>query len=495
MMDKKVDKKKLFFSCLIFFLFFFLLLYYEQPGILQLDLVGMATYAEYTILGKTLAPSSLDLAPYEHGTIPWRTGNQLLTTAVFFMSSFFYSSPSAEHSVFLTQFIFGSMGIVFLYLFLFQLYKKHTPAFFSALLFGLATPIFTAILSKDHGTELFFAFGAFYFLSLALEKNKVIFFMIASSFLGFLLWMREAGLFFPVLFYCFLITQTVTYDSKQKKFIYNKAIYTLKNCIALFAPYILLTGIALYLYVWILFKNAATTLNAQFFTYTLLIIESILEWYPVLFFLFVLLGIGYGIIRREKDILLFSILIILFIILFTKNTTFDLRHLGIYVFFPASVIICYGLCCLENRRAQLAAYFLAGILCVQLFVPGISLFEQRKEHIYTQEFGVGIASVVPLGGIVFVQKDFCLFVAYYAQRECHAMPTSIETFDAALASGKRVFVFYEAGFGFYDDATKALIEEKYVLSPVYSGKFETFHHADLEPQVYDEILIEVTKKG
>jgi len=71
------------------------------------------------------------------------------------------------------------------------------------------------------------------------------------------------------------------------------------------------------------------------------------------------------------------------------------------------------------------------------------------------------------------------------------MPSELTIFDETVASGKRVFVFYEAGFGFYDDAMKAAIEERYILASVYSGKFETFHHADLDPRIYDEQLIEI----
>ena len=494
-----MDKKNLFISLFIFFFFLSSFLYYEQPGILQLDLVGMATYAEYVIIGEKLVASPLDLAPYEHGVIPWRTGNQLLTAAAFFILSqtaILPTPPSAEHAVFLTQFIFGSLGIVFLYLFLFQLYKKYIPALFGALIFGASAPLFNAILSKDHGTEFFFAFGSFYFLSIALEKNKVIYFFLTSLFLGLLLWMREAGLFFPILLYGFFIVQTiiVTYNSQERKVIYNKEIVTLKNISLLFLPYFVLACLAFYVYVFALLKNATTDLNAAFFTYTAEMVSTISDWHPLLYFLFVFLGLYFGIIKKEKSILFFGLITLFFFVLFTKNATFDLRHLGIYVFFPASVIICYGLCCLERKWMQIAVFFLAGVLCVQLFMPGISLFEQRKEQIYTKEFGLGIASVVPSDGIVFAQKDFCLFVAYYAKRTCQGMPTSLDTFDSALASGKRVFVFYEAGFGFYDDTMKNAIEEKYVLASVYSGKFETFHHADLDPQIYDEQLIEIKVK-
>ena len=486
-----MDKTKLFVSFFIFTLFFSAFLYYEQPGILQLDLVGMATYAEYIVLEEKLVASPLDLAPYEHGIIPWRTGNQFLTAATFFVIE---KWSSAEHAVFLTKFFFGSLGIVFLYLFLFQVYKKHTPAFLAAVLFGASAALFSATLSKDHGTEFFFAFGSFYFLSLALREKKTFYFFLTSMFLGLLLWMREAGLFFPLLIFGFFIVHTITYDTKEKKVTYHKEIITMKNLFSLLVPYIILACIAFYFYVFALLKNAAAQLNAGLFTYTVPMMRSILEWYPLLFFFFILLGLFFAFSKKEKNSLFFFVMIILFFILFTKNATFDIRHLGIYVFFPASVLICYGLCCLEKKSVQSIAFFLTGILCLQLFIPGIPLLEQRKEHIYTKEFAEGIASVVPEDGIVFVQKDFCLFVVYYAKRTCQEMPNSLDTFDTVLASGKRVFVFYETGFGFYDDTTKSAIEERYVLISVYSGKFETFHHADLKSQIYDEMLIEVREK-
>ncbi len=465
------------------FLFVFMLslyLSFMEPGFFQHDMVEYAMYAEYVVLDEYDALYSHYFSAIDAGAFPWRTGNMYLTVACFWLLHFF--GIGSEAATFFLQFFFGSLSVVVLYLFLLELYEKNIPALLCALLFGISAPLFNSVLSKEHGTEYFFAFAAMYFLLVGLKQHKEWMLFLSSILLGFLLWMREATVFFPLLYFGFFV------------FYAKKEDWTWKDFVVLVLPFLVLAAAAFYMYLWLMITVASTASNAPLLTYTSLIIHEITAWYPLLFFLFCILGLGYAVLRKEKVILFFFSMILLFFVLFTKNATFDLRHLGIYVFFPASVIICYVLCCLENRKAQLAAYFLVGILCVQLFMPGLALFEQRKEHIYTEEFGSGIASVVPSDGVVFVQKDFCLFVAYYAKRECQGMPSELPIFDEALTSGRRVFVFYEAGFGFYDDATKNLIEETYLLQSVYSGKFETFHHADLEPQIYDELLIEIKSK-
>ncbi|MBI5072507.1 hypothetical protein HZA99_01685 [Candidatus Woesearchaeota archaeon] len=397
-----------------------------------------------------------------------------------------------------TQFLFGSFAMVLLYLFLLELYENQTAAVIGALLFGLSASLFNAVLSKEHGTEFFFAFLAMYLLLLGIknkEKRTALFFS-ASCALGFLLWMRESGLFFPIIFYGFFLVETVDFNVLEKRWKINREILTLKNCCALFVPYFILAAMAFYMYVWMLLQTGLSTNTGTLFAMIPEIVQSIRDWYPELFFVFLGISIFLGIQKKEKRVLFFSGMIILFILLFSKNKTFDLRQIGIYVFFPAAAIISYGITNLLSRwtgwqRAGLL--FLIGLLCIQVFLPGVSLFEQRKAHIYTKEFGEGIAAVVPEEkSVVFVQKDFCLFVEYYGKRVCEGLPDDFFTaINRRLAEGKRVFVFYEAGFGFYSNDMKTEIEQKYKLTQAYSGKFETFHHADLKPQVYNETLVEV----
>lgn len=474
------NKKTIFTSFFLFMFMFSLFFYYKEHGFFQHDMVEYAMYAEYVVLNDYDLLYHSYFANLDTGAFPWRTGNMYLTVFFFWILHFF--GIGSEFATFLVQFFFGSLSLVVLYLFLLELYSKNAPALLCALLFGMSAPLFNSVLSKEHGTEYFFAFASMYFLLLGLKQHKTWILYLSSTCLGVLLWMREATLFFPLFYFGFFL------------FYAKKEHWTSKTITALALPFSLLAAAALYMYLWMMITIASSASNASLFTYTSLIFSEIIVWYPPLFFLFFLLGLGYAVLRKENIILFFFFMVLLFLVLFTKNATFDLRHLGIYVFFPASVLICYGLSCLKNRKAEVLAYFLVGILCMQLFVPGIAVFEQRKEHVYSEEFTRGIASVVPSDGIIFVQKDFCLFVAYYAKRACSEMPQSMENFNIILDSGKRVFVFYEAGFGFYDDATKHAIEENYILSSVYSGKFETFHHADLKPQVYDEMLIEVREK-
>lgn len=490
-------KKTQLISCFLFLLILSLFFYYKEPGMFQHDMVEYAMYAEYVVLDDYDALYGPYFSTVLNHGFPWRTGTNYLTASFFFIMHFF--GGSSEFATFFTQFVFGSLAVVVLYLFLLEIYGKQIPAAIGALVFGVSAPLFNAVLSKEHGTEFFFAFLAMYLLVLGMRKKNTMLLFFSSVSLGLLLWMREGSLFFPIIYYGFFFLQGFFFDTNKKGFSIDKALFSLRNILALFAPFLVLASIAAYMYVWLLFRAAVTVSNAAFFTYTKEIATSIWGWYPLLYFVFVAAGLLFGFVRKEKNSLFFFFISIFFFLLFTKNATYDLRHLGIYVFFPFSLIICYGLVCLLEKGSgwrRYALLFLAGILIVQVFLPGIPLFEQRKEHIYTKEFGEGIAAVVPKdNGIIFVQKDFCLFFWYYAKRNCEGLPTDFfGTVDGLLASGKRVFVLYEAGFGFYSGEAKGAIEEKYTLVGVYRGEFETFHHADLKPQVYNETLVEVTWK-
>jgi hypothetical protein len=470
---------KKWYAGIMFAIMLFVFFYYQQNGILQHDVVETAQYAEYVVTNEhdTLYEKYL-VTKY-----PWRTGTLLLTAGMYYLMHFF--SISSECTAFFTQFLFGSLAVVFLYLFLREMYND-TAAFFTALAFGLSAPLFNAVLSKDHGTEFFFACAAMYFLIYGLKNKNLLSLCISNIALGLTLWMREAMLLFPVIYYGFL----VVYAYKNK----IQEIYSAKNMFALSIPYIFLTAGALYVYVWMMITNASQNLAVPLFTNTGKILQSLWQWYPLLL-LFAGIGIILAVKQKEYLVLFFTSIAVLFFIFFTKNATYDIRHLGMYVLFPLSVIECFVFSLLLEKYNDWKKYCIICIVvfvCIAGFIPGVSLFEQRKEHVYTKEFAQNIATIVPENGIIIIQKDFCLFFSYYAKRECIGLPDNfMATVDNYILSGKRVFVAYHAGFGFYDDETKNAIEQTYQLIPVYTGNFETFHHADLKPQVYEEYLIEV----
>lgn len=494
--------KTLLVSCFLFILMLSLFFYYQEPGIFQHDMVEYAMYAEYVVLDDyDSLYGHYFSSVLQHNVFPWRTGTNYLTAALFYLLHFF--GGSSEFATFFTQFVFGSLALVVLYLFLLELYGKQIPAIVGALVFSLSAPLFNAVLSKEQGTEFFFAFAAMYLLLRGMKKKKTIPFFFSSVCLGLLLWMREGSLFFPFIYYSFFFLQSLSFSEEKKQFLLDREICNLKNILAVALPYLVLAAAAWYLYVGLLFQVVVLEAGytAPLFAFAQEILAELWQWFPFLYFIFVIAGLLFGILRKEKNVLFSIAISILFFIIFTRNSSFDIRQLGIFLFFPFSLMICYGLCCLledqkENQKSWKYAFvlFLAGILIVQVFIQGIPLFEQRKEHIYTKEFAEGIVSVVPEESVIFVQKDFCLFFLYYAKRHCEGLPVDFsDTVDGLLASGKRVFVLYEAGFGFYSDEAKAAIEEKYTLAAVYRSPFETFHHADLQPQIYNETLVEVKR--
>ncbi|PIN80052.1 hypothetical protein COV16_01505 [Candidatus Woesearchaeota archaeon CG10_big_fil_rev_8_21_14_0_10_34_8] len=324
--------KKHVISLLLFILTFSLFLYYMQPGILQHDVVELAAYAEYVVFDEHDASLAWHYTQFDNGAFPWRTGTNYLTTTSFYIFNIF-GEESAESAVFITQFLFGSLAVVFLYLFLYEIYNKHFPAVIGALIFGLSTPLFNAVLAKDHGTEFFFAIFAMYLLIKGIKNNSTIYLTTSSINLGLLLWMREAGLLFPVIYFGFYCIYALE----------KRSLITTKKILAITIPYIIFAVGAFYAYVRLLLNNAVSNLNSDLFVYTKEILVSLWTWYPILFFALLLTGFYIGIKNKEKNVIFFTAVSILFFILFTKNATYDIRHLGIYVLFPFSVIIGYAL--------------------------------------------------------------------------------------------------------------------------------------------------------
>jgi hypothetical protein len=481
-------KKHLLPSALIILTILSLLFYFQQPGFFQHDMVEYAQYAEYIVHNQYDYIYQPYFTNIDNGAFPWRTGTIYLGTITYYILYKLTGTLSAEFAIFLTQFIFGTAAIVFLYLFLYELFKRKWPAFFASLTIGLSAPLFNSFLSKEQGTEFFFAFAAMYFLLVGLKKRNTFLLFFSNISLGVMLWMRESALLFPIIYYGFLLL----YCTENKENI--KQHINIKNIAALTIPYFILAIIAVKMYVWLLITNAANSLTTTLFSATEQIAASIWTWYPLLFFAFILCGLFYGYKNKNKTIFLFTTIIIFFLTIFTKNATFDIRHLGTYVFFPCAVIITYAIAKMteknENKTKSIVVYIICALFCIQLFTPGITLFEERKQHIYTEEFAESIQDIVPEDATIFMQHDFCRFVAYYAKRTCKDMPTNVETIDTELTS-RHVFIPFHLGFGRYDDTTKEAIENTYTLTPVYTGKFETFHHADLNRQVYEESLIEV----
>jgi hypothetical protein len=473
---------------IIFVLTLLLFLYYKPTGMPQHDVVEMAADAEYIVLENTNPGLAwyYDKYPEE---IPWRTGATYLTAFIFAIFHIF-GETSAEFATIFTQLFFGSLAASVLYLLCYELYKKHLPAILTSLLFILSTPMFNAVLGKDHGTEFFFAIAALYFLikgntNSTTNNNSIPYYIAASSSLGLLLWMREAGLLFPIIFFGIYAIHCI--EKKQ---------YSIKHISALIIPYLILAITAWYTYVHYLFTNAMSTLNATFFTYTKEIVTEISAWYSTLFFAFLILGIFCAIKEKDKLMLFLATISLLFIITFTKNATFDLRHLGIYVILPWCIIIGHGITAMiKNKQAwkRWSIIVISILLITQLFIPGVTINKDRNEHIHAKEFSLAVKEITDPESMIIVQKDFCIIVSYYSERACEGLPSNfIERVDTLLTT-KPVYVFFELGFGFYEDEAKTIIEDTYNLQIAHTGNFETFHHAELYPQVYEETLIEVKR--
>ncbi len=474
-------------------LFVAMLILYTQlmhAGIFHLDMLGLAAYAEYT--RKSYNPvMEKEYLPYDEGQLPWRTGNAFLTKAVYKAGYLFYPI-SGETAAFLTQFIFGALACVFLFLFLANEFKDWKPALACALLFSLSAPIFTAVLAKDQGTELGFTMLAMFLLSKGIEKESYRYFVGASTALGMLLWMREITILFPLIFFGFFVMVCMRRQVEKQK-----QILTAKNIASLIVPYIIFIVGALVVYAKDVIVRGMYGLNAHLFTYTEQIFMALWFWYGPIFLLLIFFGVYSGIKHKEEKILFFCACILFFLILFTKNMTFDVRQLGIYVLFPSVVVICYGIHKMQPWKKNIAIIIII-ILSFYLFSLGLSINMARAEHVFEKEFAQKSGKAIPKNSVIFAHGDFCLFFMYYGNRFCESMPSDqtdfIKKSSTIIMNGTPVYVLYHAGFGFYDYQTRANIEEYFNLNSAYTGTFENYHHADLVPRIYEEILVEVTLK-
>ena len=467
--------KKHIYPIAIFLIIFSLLLYFQPHSLLQHDMVEYAAFAEYKNDQQHPALQWY-YAQFDQGNLPWRTGTHYITAYVYKITSLF--NINAETTTLLTQYIFGALAAIFFYLFLRELYKKQMPALLATLIFFLSTPLFNAVLGKEHGTEFFFCFAAMYLLIKAIKTERLDYSMAASTSLGLALWTKESTLLFPIIFFGFYII--------QKK----KEALKIKLLLPLTIPYFLLAITAFRGYVWHILKVSMQNYGSSaFFTYTQLVFSSLWEYTPVLYLALLVFSIYVSIKHKEQSSLFFLAITILFIIVFTKNNTFDIRQLGIYVFFPLATIICYGVTQMKNKHL---ATIVTLIIIVQLFIPGIAVYNERKTTMPATTFAQSFQTL-PEDAIIFSQRDFCIIWSYYGERECRFLPTNfIETIDPLLKENKKVFVLFHVGFGFYDDNAKELIQNHYTLNPIITKQSENYHHADLKTKHYEEMLIEVT---
>jgi hypothetical protein len=466
--------KKHFYPIAIFLIIFSLLLYFQPHSLLQHDMVEYAAFAEYK--NNEINPAlGWYYQPLET-TLPWRTGTHYITAYTYKITSLF--NINAETTTLLTQYLFGALAAIFLYLFLRELYKKQMPALLATLIFFLSTPLFNAILGKEHGTEFFFCFAAMYFLIKAIKTERFDYSIAASTSLGLALWTKESTLLFPIIFYGFYII--------QKK----KDALKIKPLLALTIPYLLLALTAFNGYVWNILKVSITNYgNATFFSYTKPILLSLWEHTSLLYITLIAFSIYISIKHKKQTPLFFLAIILLFFTIFTKNSTFDIRQLGIYIFFPLATIICYGITKIKNKHIATA---LTLIIIIQLFIPSISLYNERKQTLPATTFAQSFQTL-PQDAIIFSQRDFCIIWSYYGERECRFLPTNfIETIDPLLKENKKIYVLFHVGFGFYDDNIKELIQNNYNLNPIITAQSENYHHADLKTKHYEEMLVEVT---
>src|SRR3989338_9322302 len=130
-----LKNKKTFITS--FFLLLFMLslyFYFMEPGFFQHDMVEYAMYAEYVVLDDYDALYSSYFSAIDAGAFPWRTGNMYLTVACFWLLHFVGVGSAFATSF--VQFFFGSLSVVVLYFFLFELYENNVSALLCALLFG-----------------------------------------------------------------------------------------------------------------------------------------------------------------------------------------------------------------------------------------------------------------------------------------------------------------------------------------------------------------------
>lgn len=476
----------------LFIAFFFLFLSLRSASLFQHDMVRLAAYAEHHVHEKPEPALAWHFRESSDGsTFPWRTGTYFLTAATY---KLFHAlgAQNAEFTTSFIQWILGAAALALLFLFLKELYTNNSAALLAAIIFGVSSPIFSSILAKESGGEYFFAFLAMYLLIKGVKQSNTLLLTLSSASLGLLYWMREGGIFFPLVYYGFFIVSSINIFPQISV---NKKYYSIKYILILIVPFLIAFYLAYRIYIKSIFESSSANLSVPLFGFASFILNEFWTFYSIVFFMLILAGIVYAIKDREKYVVFFTVTGLTIAIAFTKSATFDLRHLGIYTLFSFTVLSCYAfkkIITSKKRWIVFSGFILAAVIAVQVFLPILQITLDRRAELYPTSFSQKIKEVTLPESIIFVPEDFRIIISYYAKRETLDITSEpAKKIETTITEGRPVYLLYQLSMAQLNESTRNQLSKNYVFTLIHEGKFENYHHADLKQKFFTEELIKL----
>ncbi|MCM8831321.1 MAG: hypothetical protein NC918_03930 [Candidatus Omnitrophica bacterium] len=217
---------------ILFFLNFLTGLIFINEGLFHYDAVVLAKAVENTYKFHKLQPA-----------VSARYGAGIVNSIIYF--PFYILGETADFSVRFTSVLFGSLSIVALFLFVFELGDNFFIAFVVSLLFSF-TPFYFSpnTYGKEHGICNFFLFLSWTLVLKGIKKNSLFFLILSSLFFIFTISIRESALVTTPWYFLLYFLPKI---SKPFRIQFNKNSLKLKNFLSFFFRFFNRIFIFLYL--------------------------------------------------------------------------------------------------------------------------------------------------------------------------------------------------------------------------------------------------------
>ena len=466
-------------SPIILFLFILscgIRLYFISPGMFHHDTVKLAMAVEKTIDTGILQP-----------TVSKNYGLVALNVIFYTIPHYLFGIKSAILTLNFTSVLFGSLAVVFAFLFADELFNKFT-AIMAALIFSF-NPVFLSISTygKDHAHSIFFILLAGWCLLKALKTDKNIYKILFGLSLGFSLFIRFPNILAIIPFGLLYLFSN---DSVMQK-------YSFKNVLLIAIPFLLFfSAVIITEHDTILGQSEAN----EFLSFAHFDISLVRAFLRALAIGGIFLGI-YGFFRmsqekRKESLILLSWTVIIFIF----YSSFISRALRFYIelYLVVALFIGYGLFHMRKKYGLLTL-FIALLVIVECFTFISPVLSYRREHAMGNDLITYMENITEKNALIIDYGDYLPYYEYTSSRDALSCPLTDDPqlFNQQMeriVAEKRPLYISQSCFAFGTDEQKKnllkAISDHFTLKEVGSITVDDFHKSEV---VFDKVTYKIFK--
>lgn len=472
-------------------------LIYMNPGLFELDSIGVATSVEETFKTGVL-----------HGIFNGRYGGVIVNVIIYAPYHLITGVESAEKSVIFTDMLFASFSMAILFLFIQKLFNTKSISLIAALLFSVS-PIFLSVTTYGNsiGIEVFFILASFYLMACFQKQNSRLHLVLSSFSIAFAIMVRESALVFVPLYFLFYINPIIKNDINFISL--NKEVLKIRNLISVFLPFLLLFGIyTYYVFYNVLYKTlfvqddgsgAIAVFMGIFSPYLYKPIGDLYFDLSIIGIVFVIGGLIVSISSIENKFYFIFLLLWSGVFFYFGNiSTYSPYYLAI-VSVPFYIFIAIFLNSLYRTNRYLGI-ICSSLLILVLFIQIQPILDYRHSFSGEKEYALWVKEQIPPNSRVIVMNDAGFFT-YYAKLKTISHPIGdqeqtevwVKEVDSLLKNGTNIYI---VSSGFSYDPDKIFVNALYQnfdLENVGTHIYEDYHKATIIDGRYEARLMKVNR--